>query len=812
MGPFTVKHSLWISRMICGWLVWAMVAVSTVAFAEEAPAVSADAEVVETTPAEPDKSLELTGRTQKSLQILDALSTQVSKTDAVDDARSQVEKLQIQADRLLPEGKDIESLIDDETALDGVMARLRGLADQANGLIDDLADQAQKAEATLGEVRALTKEWQAVNEEAGEIPPALAKRVDSILSKGKALETQATDKLNNVVALQNTTLEILHTITPIAERIRSYDKAKQTRLLVANAPPIWQLSSDSIASSSEASSRRFFVDFNRDLEGLLDLHGSAVGGHLLLLPLLLFFMVSLRRSTSGVDTSALDRPLATGVLIWMLMGIAIYADAPSSIVTVYVMMAMVTAVIVLTPYLPKQIRVGVYGFVVIALLERLSGALPILDHMPRIVYLLIGLLVAGITVLASRLKIAERIAGWGVPMALVRGAAITGCILCIAGVVLNVVGYLHLSKLLISGVVRSMAVFLVLYTGMTTLSGVIKVLLGLRALDNVRSIARNRMRLNTYLAKPVRWFFLLLWLWTTAELFEVNEYILSAIGAIIGAKFTMGQISVSLSGVLVFVLAIWLAVWSSRLIRVVLNDDILPRMHLPRGVPNTISMTVHYAIILFGLLLGFGSLGIDLSSLAFIVGALGVGIGFGLQNVVSNFVSGLILIFEAPVEVGDTVEVGPLIGTVVRIGMRTSRVRTFSGSEVIVPNDDLISNQVINWTLSDRRRRLELQIGVAYGSDPDLVTELLREVVAQDDDIVDTPAPLIIFEEFGDSALMFRVYAWIADFDVGLGTRHRLNVAINEALAKANITIPFPQRDLHVKSLPDAFPQNPAAT
>ena len=144
--------------------------------------------------------------------------------------------------------------------------------------------------------------------------------------------------------------------------------------------------------------------------------------------------------------------------------------------------------------------------------------------------------------------------------------------------------------------------------------------------------------------------------------------------------------------------------------------------------------------------------------------------------------------------------------------MRTSRVRTFSGSEVIVPNDDLISNQVINWTLSDRRRRLELQIGVAYGSDPDLVTELLREVVAQDNDIVDTPAPLIIFEEFGDSALMFRVYAWIADFDVGLGTRHRLNVAINEALAKANITIPFPQRDLHVKSLPDAFPQNPAAT
>jgi potassium efflux system protein len=246
-------------------------------------------------------------------------------------------------------------------------------------------------------------------------------------------------------------------------------------------------------------------------------------------------------------------------------------------------------------------------------------------------------------------------------------------------------------------------------------------------------------------------------------------------------------------------------VWTSRIVRAVLNQDVLPRMDLPRGVPNTIAMTAHYSIILIGLLLGVGFMGIDLSNLAFIVGALGVGIGFGLQNVVNNFVSGLILIFEAPIQVGDVVEVGTLMGRVVQIGIRTSRVRTFNGSEVIVPNGDLVSSQVINWTMSDRQRRLELRVGVAYGSDPEQVTELLREVATADEGVLDDPAPIILFSEFGDSSLNFRVLVWVGDFDVGFETIHRLNTAINKALAEAGITIPFPQRDLHLKTVPDRF-------
>jgi small-conductance mechanosensitive channel len=280
--------------------------------------------------------------------------------------------------------------------------------------------------------------------------------------------------------------------------------------------------------------------------------------------------------------------------------------------------------------------------------------------------------------------------------------------------------------------------------------------------------------------------------------------VFESIAGIVQAEISIGEVTLSLRGIFGFVFAIWAAVWISRIVQALLKQDVLPRMDLPRGVPNTISMTANYTIILIGLLLGVGFMGIDLSSLAFIVGALGVGIGFGLQNLVNNFVSGLILIFEAPIQVGDTVEVGNLLGQVVQIGIRTSRVRTYSGSEVIVPNGELVSNQVINWTLSDRRRRLELGVGVAYGSDTNRVTEILRSVLENDEDVLEDPAPLIIFNEFGDSALNFRVLAWIADFDTGFGMTHRLNTAINQALADAGITIPFPQRDLHLRTVPEA--------
>jgi len=182
-------------------------------------------------------------------------------------------------------------------------------------------------------------------------------------------------------------------------------------------------------------------------------------------------------------------------------------------------------------------------------------------------------------------------------------------------------------------------------------------------------------------------------------------------------------------------------------------------------------------------------------------GALGVGIGFGLQNVVGNFVAGLILAFERPIREGDLIQLDTLTGEVRRIGFRASVIRTYEGAEVIVPNASLISENVVNWTLSDQQRRLTMQVGVAYGTDPATVTSLLLSVPPLFQNVLRAPAPIALFTGFGDSALNFELRYWTTDVGNILQLRSDVTTAVNNALAAAGIEVPFPQRDLHLRSV-----------
>ena len=209
-------------------------------------------------------------------------------------------------------------------------------------------------------------------------------------------------------------------------------------------------------------------------------------------------------------------------------------------------------------------------------------------------------------------------------------------------------------------------------------------------------------------------------------------------------------------------------------------------------------MMLHYGIVTLGFLVALAALGIELSQLSILIGALGVGIGFGLQNVVNNFISGLILVFERPINVGDTVQFGTTTGKVTRIGLRSSVVRNFEGAEIIVPNGNLISNEVTNWTLSDEMRRITIPINVPFETDPDELIELLQQT-AQDHELVTAePEPWAVFEGFAESSLQFSLRCW-AHSSVFLKAKSSLTVDLDRALKKAGIKIPYPQRDLHLK-------------
>jgi small-conductance mechanosensitive channel len=264
--------------------------------------------------------------------------------------------------------------------------------------------------------------------------------------------------------------------------------------------------------------------------------------------------------------------------------------------------------------------------------------------------------------------------------------------------------------------------------------------------------------------------------------------------------FHLGTTPVSVA-TLVLIAAIFVGVAVlARWTRSMLRDRVLRRFHVHEDARDSVARIAGYVVILFGWLIGLTAVGIDLTSLTVLLGALGVGLGFGLQNVVNNFVSGVILLFERPIRVGDRIQLEDLIGDVTRIGMRSSRVRTLDGIDLIVPNGDFISSRVANWTLADPVRRVSLPVGVAYGTPPQRVLDLLMGVARAHPEVLDAPQPEALFRGFGESSLDFELRIW-TDGRLLYRVQSDIAVAVYDALEQAGIAIPFPQRDLHLRSV-----------
>jgi small-conductance mechanosensitive channel len=238
----------------------------------------------------------------------------------------------------------------------------------------------------------------------------------------------------------------------------------------------------------------------------------------------------------------------------------------------------------------------------------------------------------------------------------------------------------------------------------------------------------------------------------------------------------------------------------ARLIRFALREELLPRLNVSAGVVHSVVTLVNYTVIAFGIILAAATAGFSGTQLTVVFGALGVGIGFGLQTIVGNFISGLVLIFERPIKVGDRVQTVDHFGIVTDIGIRASTIRKFDGSEVVVPNGDLVSKEVINWTRSDQVRRVEVLFRAPLGTDPKQVLAILIRVAEAHPLVLDTPAPAAWMVGFGESSSDFRLFAWtrVENYFVVLSELH---VAVFEAARDAGVEIPVPKRDLRVRTV-----------
>jgi potassium-dependent mechanosensitive channel len=243
---------------------------------------------------------------------------------------------------------------------------------------------------------------------------------------------------------------------------------------------------------------------------------------------------------------------------------------------------------------------------------------------------------------------------------------------------------------------------------------------------------------------------------------------------------------------------------ASRNIPGLLEITVLRRLTLDAGARYAITAVCRYLITVAGIAMAFGQLGIGWAQVQWLVAAVSVGLGFGMQEIFANFVSGLILLFERPIRIGDIVSVGEVTGKVTRIRIRATTITDWDMRELVVPNKEFITGRVMNWTLTDSIARMTIKVGVAYGTDPDLVKRILLRVADRHPNVLKEPAPHALFDQFGDSTLDFTLRVYLPSMDVFLGLRHDLNAGIAEAFREAGIEIAFPQRDLHIRTVPEA--------
>jgi len=262
---------------------------------------------------------------------------------------------------------------------------------------------------------------------------------------------------------------------------------------------------------------------------------------------------------------------------------------------------------------------------------------------------------------------------------------------------------------------------------------------------------------------------------------------------------TVGSITISITGIAVGIALFAFGYWLTGRIQKIIDRNVLERGKVETGARNSIITAIGYVGIAIAALVGVSAAGIDLTKLAFIAGALSLGIGFGLQNIVNNFVSGLILLAERPFKSGDIIEAGGFTGVVKKVNVRATEMELFDRKTVILPNSELINSAVSNWMHRNTLSRIEVPIGVAYGTDPQFVIDTLMDIVNDHPRILANPEPFVAFVDFGASSLDFVLYGYIAEVSFAIGTRSELRLEIVKRFTALDIEIPFPQRDVNVR-------------
>lgn len=648
----------------------------------------------------------------------------------------------------------------------------------------------------------------AASDQASEVPVEMLGEISDLRRSIQSTQLTVVTRRNEVLSLQGKVSELEIELDRLNEELLAAARAERERLFRLDGPAIWHpaptlqakeqsppVPSQNAGSTTEA--LRYY---------LVSLITVLVTQAVLLLAFLLatlFFRKKLslypdgNRSSASITGAVLRRPFSLSILLSVLTGSILQPYAPQFLVNFGWLLMLIPLVRIIGILLPASLKWIVWAFTGIYLTNAFTGFLPSYARSTRALALFLALAgIGGLYWLGRYVQQELSLSGWRKPILWTTGILIG---LLTAAVLGEVIGAIGLARLLTGGVLRVIYAALILYGLFVFTGSSIRFVFSAPNAANTPERDANGI-LQRWLLVALDWLVAIIFAILALRAFLLREPLLELVGKILNHNFSIGAIDFTLGSILIFLLVVTGAMLFSRLLRFFLTPRLYRRIDIARGTGAAISKLLHYAILTLGFFLAMGAAGIQLNKFAILAGGIGVGVGFGMQNIVNNFVSGLILLFERPVQVGDMVTVGQTSGEVTNIGFRASIVKTSEGSDVVIPNANLVSENFTNWTHSDERRRGEVSVGVAYGTDPEIVIRMLTDIAATHPKVLRNPAPSAFFTSFGESSLDFVLRYWTL-VDCYPNVNSDVHIMVCQKFAQEGIEIPFPQRDLNLKNL-----------
>ncbi len=693
---------------------------------------------------------------------------------------------------------------------------------ETTALLNLLTVQATKLQNGLSQLAELQKLW--INTRASaqmsKAPGPILQQINATLTAIAETHAKLQTERSSILDLQSRLAQEVTKCGTALAQVGQYQQKAVTGILEPDAPPIWdaELWARSLEAfpdhvrKTAAGNWAEIVKYVREPR-----EGSAL--HVAFFIILALVFLAARRKIAAWEKSGgaaspaflvFDRPYAAALAITLLVVTSPFFHNPRPVHLLLSILALLPMVRVAQPMLSASVVSAIYAVCILLAVDTLRQAFQGMQVIGRA--MLVAETAGAIILLLGmrrnyRQIIAER--GESSRLILFRGGRTLLNLILLVGLFAGVVGYVSLLRILTPSVVVGGVLALAAFVSLRVVGGTIALALRVWPLRMLQMVDNHRELLERRMYRLFTWLAVLGWSVRYLNYLGLLDPAWSLAGTLLATRLERGTIVISVASIVEFFLVVLSAYLLSRFIRFALQEDVYPRIDLAPGQSYAVSSLLNYIILALGFVVGLGVMGADFSKVSLLAGAFGVGIGFGLQSIVNNFVSGLILLFERPIHVGDTVDVGDLQGTVRRIGIRASVIHTGAGADIIIPNSQLVTEKVTNWTLSDKLRRVDLPVGVNYSADPKRVIELLEQVARAHPDVLASPGPHALFIGYGDSSINFELRVWPRQFNQTTQVKSDLASAVYDAVIAAGMSFPFPQREVRLLSDHDATPAAP---